>query len=29
MDIQKPEVDYPEGAPPAALEITDIWEGEG
>ena len=29
MDITKPEVDYPEGAPPAALEITDIWEGDG
>ena len=29
MDITKPEVDYPEGAPPKALEITDIWEGDG
>ena len=29
MDITKPEVDYPEGTPPTALEITDLWEGEG
>ena len=29
MDITKPEVDYPEGTPPKALEITDIWEGDG
>src|SRR6201996_6352820 len=29
MDITKPEVDYPDGAPPKALEITDIWEGDG
>jgi peptidylprolyl isomerase len=29
MDITKPEVDYPEGAPPKELEITDIWEGDG
>jgi peptidylprolyl isomerase len=29
MDIKKPEVDYPEGAPPKVLEITDIWEGDG
>ena len=29
MDITKPEVDYPEGAPPKQLEITDIWEGDG
>ena len=29
MSIEKPEVDYPEGTPPAALEITDIWEGNG
>jgi peptidylprolyl isomerase len=27
-DITKPEVDYPEGAPPKALEITGIWEGD-
>jgi peptidylprolyl isomerase len=29
MDITKPEVDYPEGTAPKALEITDIWEGDG
>jgi peptidylprolyl isomerase len=29
MSISKPEVDFPEGAPPTDLEITDIWEGEG
>jgi peptidylprolyl isomerase len=29
MSIDKPEIDFPEGAPPAALEITDIWEGDG
>lgn len=29
MDITKPDVDRPEGAPPQALEITDIWEGDG
>src|ERR1700676_766528 len=29
MDAGKPEVDFPEGAPPADLEITDIWEGDG
>jgi len=29
MEITKPEVDYPEGTPPKALEITDIWEGDG
>ncbi len=29
MSISKPEVDFPEGAPPTELEITDIWEGEG
>src|ERR1700752_2014694 len=29
MDITKTEVDYPEGTPPKALEITDIWEGDG
>jgi peptidylprolyl isomerase len=22
-------VDYPEGTPPKALEITDVWEGDG
>ena len=29
MSISKPEVDFPGGEPPADLEITDIWEGEG
>jgi peptidylprolyl isomerase len=29
MDITKPEIDFPEGAPPKDLEITDIWEGDG
>src|SRR5579859_5425649 len=29
MSIDKPEIDFPEGAPPATLEITDIWEGDG
>jgi peptidylprolyl isomerase len=26
---QKPEIDFPEGPPPADLEITDITVGEG
>lgn len=29
MSIEKPEVDFPGGEPPAALEIKDIWEGDG
>ena len=29
MSISKPEVDFPEGAPPAELEITDIRPGGG
>ncbi|HWG01678.1 MAG TPA: FKBP-type peptidyl-prolyl cis-trans isomerase [Trebonia sp.] len=29
MSISKPEVDFPEGAPPADLQIRDIWEGDG
>ncbi|NSC20712.1 FKBP-type peptidyl-prolyl cis-trans isomerase [Streptomyces albus subsp. chlorinus] len=29
MSIDKPEVDFPEGAPPADLEIQDLWEGDG
>jgi peptidylprolyl isomerase len=29
LSINKPEIDFPEGAPPADLEITDIWEGDG
>jgi len=29
MSLGKPEIDFPGGEPPAELEITDIWEGEG
>jgi peptidylprolyl isomerase len=29
MSIEKPEVDFPGGEPPAALQVTDIWEGQG
>jgi peptidylprolyl isomerase len=29
MSVSKPEVDFPGGEPPADLEITDIWEGDG
>jgi peptidylprolyl isomerase len=29
MSISKPEVDFPEGAPPADLQTKDIWEGDG
>lgn len=29
MSIGKPEVDFAGGEPPADLEITDIWEGDG
>jgi peptidylprolyl isomerase len=29
MSISKPEIDFPGGEPPAELQITDIWEGEG
>jgi peptidylprolyl isomerase len=29
MDITKPEIDFPDGAPPRELEVTDIWEGDG
>jgi peptidylprolyl isomerase len=29
MSIEKPEIDFPGGEPPAVLEVTDIWEGEG
>jgi peptidylprolyl isomerase len=29
MHADKPEVDFPGGEPPADLEITDIWEGDG
>ena len=29
MSIDKPEIDFPGGEPPADLEVKDIWEGEG
>ena len=29
MNIDKPEIDYPDGNPPADLEVTDIWVGDG
>ncbi|GLW13219.1 peptidyl-prolyl cis-trans isomerase [Microtetraspora sp. NBRC 13810] len=29
MALEKPEIDFPEGAPPADLEIVDIIEGDG
>ena len=29
MSTGKPEVDFPDGEPPAELRITDIWEGDG
>jgi peptidylprolyl isomerase len=29
VSIEKPLVDFPEGQPPAELEIKDIWEGDG
>ncbi|MER6915683.1 FKBP-type peptidyl-prolyl cis-trans isomerase [Streptomyces sp. NPDC000594] len=29
MSIEKPLIDFPEGQPPAELEIKDIWEGDG
>ncbi|MDX2854409.1 MULTISPECIES: FKBP-type peptidyl-prolyl cis-trans isomerase [Streptomycetaceae] len=29
MSIEKPEIDFPGGEPPAELVIRDIWEGEG
>jgi peptidylprolyl isomerase len=29
MTAGKPEIDFPGGEPPAELEITDIWEGDG
>ncbi|MFH8368241.1 FKBP-type peptidyl-prolyl cis-trans isomerase [Streptomyces sp. NPDC018031] len=29
MSIDKPEVDFPGGEPPAELQIKDIWEGDG
>jgi len=29
MSISKPEIDFPGGEPPAQLEITEVWEGDG
>lgn len=29
MALQKPEIDFPDGPPPADLEIKDLWEGDG
>jgi len=29
LPLEKPEVDFPEGAPPQDLEIVDLWEGQG
>lgn len=29
MPLERPEIDFPEGAPPANLEITDILVGDG
>ncbi|QKW05622.1 FKBP-type peptidyl-prolyl cis-trans isomerase [Streptomyces sp. NA04227] len=29
MSIDKPEIDFPGGEPPADLEIKDIWVGDG
>ncbi|GAA2436328.1 FKBP-type peptidyl-prolyl cis-trans isomerase [Streptomyces pulveraceus] len=29
MSIEKPEIDFPGGEPPADLEIEEIWEGDG
>jgi peptidylprolyl isomerase len=29
MSIDRPEIDFPGGEPPADLEITDLWEGDG
>ena len=29
MGIHRPEIDFPGGEPPAELQITDIWEGDG
>ena len=29
MDITRPEIDFPDGEPPAEPRITDIWEGDG
>jgi peptidylprolyl isomerase len=29
VSIEKPEIDFPGGEPPADLEINEIWEGDG
>ena len=29
MSIEKPEIEFPDGPPPADLVVTDIWEGDG
>jgi len=29
LSIEKPEIEFPGGEPPADLQITDIWEGDG
>jgi peptidylprolyl isomerase len=29
MSTEKPEVDFPGGEPPADLQVTDVWEGDG
>jgi peptidylprolyl isomerase len=29
VSIEKPEIDFPGGEPPADLEIKDVWEGDG
>ena len=29
MSNEKPEVDFPAGEPPADLQVTDVWEGDG
>ena len=29
MSIGRPEIDFPGSEPPAELQITDIWEGDG
>nr|WP_203689693.1 FKBP-type peptidyl-prolyl cis-trans isomerase [Streptomyces sp. SID12488] len=29
VSIEKPEIDFPGGEPPAELQIKDIWEGDG
>jgi peptidylprolyl isomerase len=29
MALERPEIDFPEGQPPAYLDITDVTEGDG